>query len=49
MNWSVIYGTKKYIDLIDEYGFDLIKGEARFINESTIEVKRTSIFCPPAF
>jgi mercuric reductase len=30
--------TQKYIDLIDEYGFDLIKGEAHFINESTIEV-----------
>lgn len=30
--------NQKYIDLIDEYGFDLIKGEARFINESTIEV-----------
>ena len=30
--------NQKYIDLIDEYGFNLIKGEARFINESTIEV-----------
>lgn len=30
--------NQKYINLIDEYGFDLIKGEARFIDENTIEV-----------
>ena len=30
--------NQKYINLIEAYGFDLIKGEAKFINESTIEV-----------
>ncbi|MTD31725.1 mercury(II) reductase [Planomicrobium sp. YIM 101495] len=30
--------NKKYVDLIDDYGFELIKGEARFIDEYTIEV-----------
>lgn len=30
--------NKKYVDLIDDYGFELIKGEARFIDEHTIEV-----------
>lgn len=30
--------NKKYVDLIDDYGFELIKGEANFINENTIEV-----------
>ena len=30
--------NQKYIDLIEVHGFDLIKGEAKFINESTIEV-----------
>jgi mercuric reductase len=30
--------NQKYINLIDEYGFDLIKGEARFIDKNTIEV-----------
>ncbi|MCH4827286.1 mercury(II) reductase [Planococcus halocryophilus] len=30
--------NKKYVDLIDDYGFELIKGEAKFINENTIEV-----------
>ncbi|WP_047982409.1 mercury(II) reductase [Ornithinibacillus contaminans] len=29
---------QKYLDLIDEYGFDLIKGEAKFIDENTVEV-----------
>lgn len=29
---------QKYVDLIDEYGFELIHGEARFIDEKTIEV-----------
>ncbi len=28
----------KYVDLIDEYGFELIHGEAHFIDESTVEV-----------
>lgn len=30
--------SQKYINLIDEYGIDLVKGEARFINKTTIEV-----------
>lgn len=30
--------NQKYIDLIDEYGIDLIKGEAKFIDENTVEV-----------
>ncbi len=30
--------SQKYIDLIDEYGIDLIKGEARFVDENTVEV-----------
>lgn len=30
--------TKKYVDLIDEYGFDFIQGEARFVKENAIEV-----------
>jgi mercuric reductase len=29
---------KKYESLIDDYGFELIRGEARFIDEKTIEV-----------
>lgn len=29
---------QKYVDLIDEYGFELISDEARFIDEKTIEV-----------
>ncbi|KPV43841.1 mercury(II) reductase [Alicyclobacillus ferrooxydans] len=28
----------KYVDLIEEYGFDLIQGEARFVDEETVEV-----------
>ncbi|WP_067620402.1 mercury(II) reductase [Alicyclobacillus acidiphilus] len=28
----------KYVDLIGEYGFDLVRGEARFVDPSTIEV-----------
>src|SRR5690625_3275961 len=28
----------KYVDLIDEYGFELIKGEAKFVDDKTIEV-----------
>ena len=30
--------NQKYVDLIDEYGFDLIKGEAKFVDENTLEV-----------
>ncbi len=30
--------NQKYIDLIDEYGFDLIEGEAKFVDENTVEV-----------
>lgn len=30
--------NKKYVDLIEDYGFELIKGEARFVDEHTIEV-----------
>src|SRR5699024_3379523 len=30
--------NQKYVNLIDEYGFDLIKGEAKFVDKSTIEV-----------
>src|SRR5699024_5448775 len=28
--------NQKYVDLIDEYGFDLIEGEASFVDENTI-------------
>jgi len=30
--------NQKYVDLIDEYGFDLIEGEAKFIDENTVKV-----------
>jgi mercuric reductase len=30
--------NKKYVDLIDTYGFELIKGEARFVTEKSVEV-----------
>ncbi|MDP9728005.1 mercury(II) reductase [Alicyclobacillus tolerans] len=33
----------KYIDLIDEYGFDLIQGEARFVDERTVDVNGRQI------
>ncbi|GBF11892.1 mercury(II) reductase [Tepidibacillus sp. HK-1] len=29
---------QKYVDLIDDYGFELIRGEAKFIDEKTVEV-----------
>jgi mercuric reductase len=29
---------EKYIDLIDEYGFDLIRGQASFVDEKTVQV-----------
>lgn len=34
---------QKYVDLIDEYGFDLIEGEAKFISENTVEVNGKKI------
>ncbi len=33
----------KYVDLIDDYGFELIRGEARFVNEGTVEVSGRQI------
>lgn len=33
----------KYVDLIDEYGLELIQGEAHFVNESTVEVNGRQI------
>ncbi|WP_217282435.1 mercury(II) reductase [Sediminibacillus sp. JSM 1682029] len=35
--------NQKYIDLIDEYGFDLIKGEAKFVDENTVEVNEQKL------
>ncbi|WP_421379695.1 mercury(II) reductase [Bacillus salacetis] len=35
--------TQKYIDLIEEYGFDLIEGEAKFVDESTVVVNGKKI------
>lgn len=35
--------NEKYVNLIDDYGFELIKGEAKFVNESTIEVNGNQI------
>ncbi|WP_066371434.1 mercury(II) reductase [Neobacillus fumarioli] len=29
---------EKYVNLIGEYGFELIRGEAKFVNETTVEV-----------
>lgn len=34
---------QKYVDLIDEYGFELIQGEAKFVNEKTVEVNGNKI------
>ena len=34
---------EKYIDLIEEYGFDLIRGEASFIDDKTIQVNGQNI------
>src|SRR5690625_3678199 len=36
--------NQKYIDLIDEYGIDLIKGEARFVDENTVKVNGEKLF-----
>lgn len=33
----------KYVDLIDEYGFELIRGEAHFVDEGTVEVNGSRI------
>lgn len=33
----------KYVDLIDEYGFQLIRGSARFVDRSTVEVNGNRI------
>ncbi|MFZ3591539.1 mercury(II) reductase [Bacillus sp. DJP31] len=30
--------NKKYVNLIDEYGFDLIEGETKFVDEDSVEV-----------
>ncbi|MDC3414459.1 mercury(II) reductase [Aquibacillus sp. 3ASR75-11] len=30
--------SEKYVNLIDEYGFDFIQGEAKFVDEKSIEV-----------
>lgn len=35
--------NQKYMDLIDEYNFDLIKGEAKFVDASTVEVNGTKL------
>lgn len=35
--------NRKYVDLIDDYGFELIKGEAKFVNEKTVEVNGTEL------
>ncbi|TCS94992.1 mercury(II) reductase [Hazenella coriacea] len=35
--------NQKYVNLIDEYGFDLIKGEAKFVDERTVEVNGKQI------
>ncbi|WP_068672964.1 mercury(II) reductase [Oceanobacillus sp. Castelsardo] len=35
--------NQKYVDLIYEYNFDLIKGEAKFIDASTVEVNGTKL------
>lgn len=34
---------QKYVDLIDEYGFELIQGEARFVDEKTVDVNGRKI------
>ncbi|WP_418910059.1 mercury(II) reductase [Bacillus pretiosus] len=35
--------NQKYVNLIDEYGFELIKGEAKFVDEKTVEVNGKQI------
>ncbi|MCZ7569025.1 MAG: FAD-dependent oxidoreductase [Ardenticatenaceae bacterium] len=34
---------EKYTDLIDEYGWDLVEGEARFVGETTVQVGARTI------
>ena len=34
---------EKYLDLIEEYGWELARGEARFVNEETLEVGQRRI------
>src|SRR5699024_8853619 len=34
---------EKYIDLIHEYGFDLIRGQASFVDEKTVQVNKEHI------
>jgi mercuric reductase len=34
---------QKYLDLVKEYGFDLIRGKASFVNEKTVEVDGRNI------
>ncbi|PIC56964.1 mercury(II) reductase [Sporosarcina sp. P12(2017)] len=35
--------NEKYVNLIEDYDFDLIKGDAKFVNESTVEVNGNQI------
>lgn len=35
--------NQKYVDLIDEYGFGLIEGEAKFVDENTVKVNGKKI------
>ncbi|MDP5276473.1 mercury(II) reductase [Chengkuizengella axinellae] len=35
--------SEKYVNLIDEYGFKMFKGEAKFIDENTVEVNSEKI------
>lgn len=35
--------NQKYVNLIDEYGFELIEGEAKFVDENTVEVNRKKL------
>lgn len=37
---------QKYADLIDDYGFELIRGEAKFVDEHTIEINGTMLAAP---
>src|SRR5699024_12611586 len=36
-----------YVDLIDEYGLELIKGEAKFLDEKTVEVNGMRLSAKP--
>ena len=37
--------NSKYVDLIDDYGFELIKGEAKFVDEKPL--KSMACSCQP--